>query len=608
MTGSVAAGVPLASAKLRVVNGVGKALVADVAIPASGNFGPVTLTGTAPFLIEACGTVGDKVRCLYSITATGGVTQVTPLTSAAMLLASSQVPEALMAAASTPAGLDSVSLAAAQTQLRNALSAAIAEAGLSSGMDFFTEPVTAGSRLGHDRLLDDLGLSWGVDGFKPFVQVNPRLGTGSVYLEPGTTQGGISISPAASGLNLAGIDGLFSAMTAAMVSPLACNSTTTGMVTLLAATSRSNLPGLPVFIGPVDVALGMCYSLADAIGDGRVLFGSSLPAPELGRCDFSGALPACKVNVVAKSSKGALVTWGFNQAVILESGGWRFQGDMQVLPLSAQATLQRMRRLDGTTVVDSYARRLGVTIGAISGLACARVTQKNLSGSDQTLAYYKPHAAGASYLSLWRVDASSASPSQNPALGLSVGADDREFALAAGAEGDAIVRNFYRSGREIQVSLFSDTACTTPLTLAGAPSSRFAVDLPGIPPLTAAFAGQPWPVLAAASVTALTGLKGAALAKITYTPTWTFSRELVGIDSALLCTDALCALGSAGRIGSLALIANPRTAALAATLGSTAMAATSFRQLRLVGRNADGLQLNADYQSCTAAIAGQACN
>ncbi|MBC7730279.1 MAG: hypothetical protein H7242_22250 [Microbacteriaceae bacterium] len=598
----------MAGAKLRVVNGAGKAVVADVAVPASGNFGPVTLTGTAPFLIEACGTVGDKLRCLYSITATGGVTQVTPLTSATVLLAAGQVPEALMAATSTPAGLDSASLAAAQTQLRNALGTAIAEAGLPAGMDFFAEPVAAGTRLGHDRLLDNLGLSWGVDSLKPFVQINPRLGSGSLYLESGTTQGGISLSPAASGLNLAGIDSLFSAMSAAMVTNAACTAPTTGMATLLAANARSSLPGVPAFSGPADVALGICYSLANVIGDGSVLFGYSLPAPELGRCDFSGVQPVCKINVVAKSSKGALVAWGVNQAVTLESTGWRFMGNMQVLPLSAQATVQRMRRLDGTTAVDSYVRRLGVSIGMVSGLACARVTQKNLSGADQTLAHYKPFTAGASSLSLWRVDASSSSPSLNPALGLSVNASDQEFALPAGAEGDAIVRNFYRNGREIQVSLFSDAACSTPLTPVGASASRFAIDLPGIPPLEAAYASQPWPVLTAASITALTGLKGAALAKITYTPTWSFARELLGIDSALLCTDALCALGSAGRIGSLALIGNPRTAALAATLGSTALVATSFKQLRLAGRNADGLAVHADYQSCPGVTAGKTCN
>ena len=376
MTGNVAAGVPLVGAKLRVVNGLGKAVVADVAVAASGSFGPIKLSGTAPFLIEACGTVGDKLRCLYSVTATGGATQVTPLTSAALLLASGQVPEALIASASNPTGLDSASLATAQTQLRNALSAAISDAGLPPGIDFFTEPVKAGSRLGHDRLLDNLGLSWGVDGLKPFVLVNPRLGSGSLYLEPGTTQGSISIDPAAAALNLAGIDSLFAAITAAMARETACKSATTGMVTLLAANARSTPPGLPALYGPNDVALGMCYALGNVIGDGVVLYGSSLPAPELGRCDFSGVLPVCKVNLVAKTPKGALVAWGVNQAVTLGSAGWRLLGNVQVLPLAAQATAQRMRRLDGSNVVDSYVRRLGLTIGNVSGLACARVTQK----------------------------------------------------------------------------------------------------------------------------------------------------------------------------------------------------------------------------------------
>jgi hypothetical protein len=196
----------------------------------------------------------------------------------------------------------------------------------------------------------------------------------------------------------------------------------------------------------------------------------------------------------------------------------------------------------------------------------------------------------------------------NAATGVTVAVDDREFSLAAGASGDATVRNFYRSGREVQISLFSDSGCSTPLTPVGASASRFAVDLPGIPPLEAAMANQPWPVLAATSVTTLNGLKGAAKAKIVYTPTWTFNREVLGIDSAVLCLDSACAVGSAGRIGELALIANPRTAALSGTLGTAALTATGFKQLRLVGRNADGLLLQADYQSCATVAAGQACN
>lgn len=603
----MAAGAALTAAKLRIVDATGAAIKTDVVVPASGAYGPIKLTGTGPFRIEVCGSLGEKFRCLYSTTALGGPTNVTPLTSALLLLATGQTPEALMAAATATTGLDAAALATAQTQMRNALSAAIADAGLAGTVDFIADTLTAGARTGQDRLLDNLGLSWGVDGSKPFVLVSPRLGSGSLYLEPGTTQGSISVNSAAAGLNLAGIDALFTAMSAAMASGTACNSVASGLATLVASNARSTLDGAPPLKGPADVALGMCSTLSGVLGDGSIIFGGVLQSPELGRCDFSlSGAPVCKIGVVVKSAKGQLIPWGANQGVILEGGNWKFLGNMQAQSISAQATAQRLRRVDGTALVDSYARLISVSIGNTSGLGCARVTQKNLSGLDSTLAYYKPHSSGAALLSLWSVDTVNNVASLNPATGATRGVDDRAFPLAPGADGDAIVRNFYRSGREISVALFSDSACTSAFTPSGASSNSFAIDLPGVPPLTAALASLPWPVLTAAANTALSGLKGAAKAKITYTANWTFAREVLGIEAAQLCTDAACTVG-AGRVGELALIANPRTAALSATLGTAALTATSFKQLRLVGRNAEGLLLNADNQSCAAVTAGQTC-
>ncbi|CAN5329549.1 hypothetical protein BH11PSE10_BH11PSE10_20100 [soil metagenome] len=607
VSGNLAAGAALGSAKLRIIDATSKAIVTDLVVPASGAFGPITLSGTGPFRIEACGTLGEKYRCLYSATALGGPTNITPLTSAIVLLASGQAPEALMAASSATVGLDAASFAAAQTQLRNALSAAIADAGLSSAVDFFADLVTAGSRIGQDRLLDDLGLSWGVDGSKPFVLVSPRLGSGSLYLEPGTTQGSIAINTAAAGLNLTGIEALFGSMSAAIASSTACNSTTTGLATLIASNARSTLDGAPALNGPTDVALGMCSTLSGLLGDGSISFGGVLQSAELGRCDFSGSAPVCRVGMAVKSAKGQLLPWGVNQAVTLEAGAWKFLGNMQALPISAQATAQRLRRVDGTALVDSYARLISVSIGNASGLGCARVTQKNLSGVDSTLAYYKPHSSGAALLSLWNVDAAGNVASLNPAAGATRGVADRAFPLAPGADGDAIVRNFYRSGREISVALFSDSTCTSAFTPSGAGSSSFTIELPGVPPLSAALAGLPWPTMTAASNTALASLKGGAKAKISYTANWTFAREVLGVEAAQLCSDAACAVG-AGRIGELALIANPRTATLAPTLGATALAANGFKQLRLVGRSAEGLLLHADNQSCSAVTAGQTCN
>ena len=581
---------------LSILDATGKSVLTNSTVPANGAYGPITLTGTGPFRLVACGNAADKYTCLYSVTQSGGTADITPLSSAVVLLASGAVPTSPMSGAVQ--GLSATAVAAAQAQLQAAIGPALADAGLNSTTDLITSTLTAGSRSGYDRLLDDLGVTLGQD-TTPFIEMDVRLGTGALNVSAAGTSGQIAIDPGASALNLSGIETLFASMTAAMATTGACDA---GMPALVAPNAHMTVGGVN-FTG-AGVATGVCGQMG-ILSDGTFTFGTKLLSPQLGHCDFSGvsgSSAVCKVSMIGQTAKGTLIPYALNQAVAWQGSNWLFLGDMQPFPASADARAQRLRRVDGTQV-DSYLRAIGVSISVASGAQCASVSQKDLNGNDSLMAYYKP-VSGATNLSLWMVDSVTNQVSLDPTTGATRGLDDRWIPLPSGSAGDAMVRNFNASGHAVKVSLFSDGLCTTPLTPSGG-AAVFSLDLPGVPALTAALPGLPWPALATASATTLTSMKGAAAGKISYSPSWTFASTLLGMSTAQLCTDSLCNTKSI--IGSLAVTPSALTAAISATVGSTAIAATDFKQLRLIGRNGDGVQLNADFQSCSTVTSGTAC-
>ena len=588
----------LSAAQLRILDATGKVVVSGRSVPASGLYGPIPLTGSGPYRLEACGNAADRYRCFYSVTALGGTAHLTPLTSAVVLLAAGQLPEALMSGAAT--GLDAAAVTAAQTQLRNAIGAsALADAGLPSDVDLITAALKPGSRTGLDRLLDGIGVSFGQDA-KPFVQLSPRLGTGNVYLEPGTTQGSISIDTAAATLNLTGIETLFTALGAAMQSSTTCD---VGMAPQMASAARFSYQELELR-GAAPTALGLCSLLSGVLGDGLIGFGGKLLSPELGRCEFGGSTPVCMVSVIVQTNKSLLRPLALNQAVILQGDKWLFLGDGLPLGVSTQSRAQRLRRLDGTPL-DHYTRAINVSIAAQAGLQCARVTQTDLAGLPRTLAYLKRHGTG-KQLSVWTLSSTDAQPSLDPILGATRSADDRWIALSAGADGDAVVRNFYRSGRQIKVALFGDSACSAPFMPSSGGASSFNMELAGVPPLEAALPGLPWPVLNATTGTALTVLKAPAKSKFSYSVNWSFTREALGMEAAQLCLTASCELS--GRISELDVAVGARTALLPSTVIDLALLASDFKQLRLISRAADGLLIHSDFRSCSGDIAGQPCS
>lgn len=603
MSGVVAAGLALSGATVRVLDPTGKAIAtAKPVTAATGAYGPVALTGTGPFRVEACGSVGDKPLCVFGATTGGGTLNLTPLTSAVTVLASGQAPETLMTGAVQ--GLTDTALASAQTQLRTALAPALADAGLASNFDLLSGSLTPGSHAGYDRVLDAVAVGLGAD-TKSFVTLSSRLGSGTAYLEPGTTQGSLSVDAAAAGVDLTGLDALYAAMAAATANSTTCEP---GLNAVFDASARTSIDANSYFVGP-QAAQVLCLRLGGVLGEGEKMFGGRLLPTTLDRCDFNGGDPVCRVSLVFQTVDANRKDLyqrrlGVEQAAVKRPSGWTFLGNRLEVQATAVARLVLTRRVDATAP-DSYARYLDISIPAVSvsggaALQCARVSQKDTSGGDVALALFK--RSSGSMLSLWSVSSSDATPSLDPGAGATRGANVVAVPVPAGAAGDTTARNFVRAGRALKIELYADSACATPLT--GTDGAAISVDVAGLLPLAAtSHSGQPWPALAVASATSLAALKGAVNAKVTYGPIWTFPRGGLVVNRAQLCTDRACNT----RLNELELIGSATAAALSATLGNTALATSDYKLLRITGRTPDGLVLQLDSQSCAAQTVGLPC-
>lgn len=595
MSGIAAAGLALSGATVRVLDATGKvAATGRPVAAATGTYGPIAISGGGPYRVEACGTVADKPICLWGATTSGGKLNLTPMTSALTVLASGQSPETLMNGAVQ--GLTDEALAAAQVQLRAALAPALADAGLSSDFDLLTGALTPGSHAGYDRVLDTVDVTLGADS-AAFVQLGSRLGSGRAYLEPGTTQGSFTVNPAAAGLDLTGIDTLYATMITATANSNTCQP---GLIPVFDPAARASIDTL-TFTGAAEAAQLLCLRLNGTLGDGELLFGGKLLPTTLGRCDFGTGDPLCRVSLVFQNKQGLLRTLGVDQAVVKRASGWKFLGNRLEVQASASARLVLTRRGDAVAP-DTYARYLDITIPAADALQCARVSQKDGSGADVALALFKKAGSG-SALSLWSVSSNDATPSLDPATGATRGPSIVSLPLPSGTVGDTVARNFARYGRALKVELFSDSTCATPM--AGADAGVLNIELAGTPPLAiSSMSGQPWPLIAAPSLAALTSLKAATNTKVNYGPIWTFPRGGIAMRLAQLCQDASCNLKAA----ELELASNAQAAALTATVGTLAIDAGDFKQLRLKARTTDGLLLQMDVQACATQTAGRSCN
>lgn len=596
LSGTVAVGAPMADALVRILDSAGNVVSSGVGVDAAGAFTGVTLTGTGPYRIEACGHVGENYRCVYSVSQGAGVANVTPLTTAAVLLATGDSPEDLMDGPGT--SLDASSIAAAQATLRTGLAGILADAGVSPNFDFISGDLSAGTRTGYDRVLDSVGVTTG-EANAPFVQITPRLGTGNLYLESGLApQGTLTVDSQAANVSLTGIETLFQNMSLAMANDTACRANLPG---LLATTSSMSFDGPNPAQGASDVGTQMC----DFIGtsDEGPGFGVSFVSPTLGRCDLSGTDPVCKVSFVLKLLDGSLQSIGEEMAVVREGQTWKFKGDVNPINIHANAALQRTQTFDSTGALayTEYSRAFQFDIQALTGLQCAKVTQRDSNGAEVLLAYYKRYSGSPERLSLWR-DAFSNLLMDPTAAGQLRGSDDSQIQLASGTGGDAAITNFYRGGRTVKVALYTDTSCAIPMVLDG--RSEFEVDMMGVPPLADRIQAFSWPILTDSTVSSLRTLALATGASTTFNASWTFARGHTGLNSASFCSDRDCGDQSNSRIGDVRFSAAARSVSvpLANPDSGTTVAASGFKMLALYGRTGEGMGVQNNFIYCGGAI------
>lgn len=493
LAGTVAVGAPIVDGTLTVRDADGQTVAADVPIGPDGRYANVDLTGRGPWRLQACGQAGGQWTCLGSLVRTPGTGNVTPLTDAMVALG----------------GVDPDGVARTQGTLRTALAPMMTDAGLRSDFDFVTGELVAGSRTGYDRLLDGIGVSTGEDD-APFVQITPRLGGGNLYLRPNAApEGELRLDSGARITPLAGLDALFLRLSDAIASRQACADPATGLAASLASHARLTRDDGSTVVGPAAVAAALCATFDGGAGE-AASWGSTLLPPVLGRCDFDRPAPVCRVSFALRAPDGTVHGAEEGMAVAFEGGQWRFLGELDSLPVRASARVQRDRRVDGPRAVDTFGRALEFEIPARTGLACARVSQRDSAGTLSTVALYKRHGTGTGTgptphrLSLWTRDPRSGQPSLDAAAGATRGTDDIRLILPDGPAGDAVVRNFHRAGRTVVVDLYSDAECATASSIDG--RSRIEVEVIGIPPVWGAMPTLPWPELSEATLAALRGV------------------------------------------------------------------------------------------------------
>ncbi len=608
IAGTVAVGAPISGGTLRVLDASGAVVAAAVPIDAAGRYNGVTLSGTGPYRLEACGYAGADYRCVYSVATSGesGTVNVTPLTTATVLLAAGQSPDALMSG-SAPA-LTSATVASAQTQLRTGLAGVLASAGVASTFDFVSGELAAGSRSGYDGVLDAVGVNVGQD-THAFVQITPRLGAGNLYLEQGTTLGVVTAAAGASSLQLGGLETLFRDMSRALASAAACSDAATGLRHSMASGARFTM-GSGSVVGPDAVAAGLCGFFGSGEDGQSPMWGSTFMSPTLGRCDLSSpTAPICAASFALRDADGNVQPISGGVGVTREAGVWKFVGDLLPISIQASARAQRTVRVDSATPVVNYDRAFAFEIAAVPGLACAKVAQHGADGAQVVIGIYKRHpdAVEQISLSLWTRDGYGNGASIDPASGATRSGDDTWLALPEGAVGDAFVRNFYRGGRNVTVALFGDLSCTVPFAVAG--SSAFEVEVEGVPPIWTEMPNLAWPELDTTTRTALLSLAIDSGATGRFTAGWTFARGPLGLNGATVCgSRGDCGRGGLGRIGDSSVHGGALTTSFNLRNRGDAIAADSQKTLALYGRSGEGVGIESNYSTCPSAGSGESCH
>ncbi|MBW8779061.1 MAG: hypothetical protein JF585_07570 [Burkholderiales bacterium] len=594
LTGSAAVGAPMTQGKLRVIDATGTVVAHDIAINADGSYDAGALTGTGPWRLEACGYTGANYGCIYSVAQAAGTANVTPLTTAMITLATGHAPDTVMTdgGAPTPAAL-----AAAQAQLQAGLAGTLSDSGVPANFDFTTGSLAAGTRSGYDRILDAVNVTTGSDD-GAFVQVTPRLGDGNLYLTTGSTTGTITTAAGAAALPLGSLETLFTKMTAAMASAASCTDANIGIATVIASDAR--MQGLS---GGANVSAGLCQFFGHGDGGSGAMWGAKFLSPTLGKCDLTGSAPLCAVSFALESTDGSVENVGDGMGVVYRDNRWQFHGELLPIPINANAAVQRNVRIDDPTTPVQYSRALQFDIARTDGIACARIAMRD--DAQTTIAIYKVYSPSSERMSLWTHDGFSNTASTDPAVGSLRSGDDSWIQLPQGTEGDEVIRRFYRAGRTVDVSLYSDAACSAPAAVDG--RTVLPVNVAGMPPVDSAMPALPWGTLTADTVAALEAFTLDGGHAGSFSSAWTFSDGITGFNEATFCTAGSCGDGEAARLGQSRIRPGALVATTSLSAPATHVLAGDYKEFILGGRDATGMNIESEFVSCTSQAAGQMC-
>ncbi len=435
------------------------------------------------------------------------------------------------------------------------------------------------------------------------MQVQPRLGDGNLYLTTGSTTGTITTSAAAAALPLGGLETLFTKMTAAAASASACTDPNIGLTTVVASDAHMSVDDNGGLNGGADVAAGLCQFFSKGDGGSGAMWGSKFVSPVLGRCDVTGTDPLCAVSFAIQATDGSVESVGSGMGVVYRDHHWQFYGDLLPIAINANAAVQRGVRVDDSTTPIQYSRALQFDIARTDGVACAMLKARD--DAHSTIAIYKVYSSDGQRMSLWTSDGMSNTVSTDPATGSLRGSDDTWMQLPTGTAGDEVIRTFYRWGRTIDVSLFADAGCSTPVAVQG--KSTFPVDIDGMPPVDSAMPSLAWGSLTADTVSALETLALADGSSGSFTGSWNFADGVTGFEENTVCSAGNCGEGSDVRLGQTRLHPGVLTNTTPIHAPAGGLAASGFKMFILGGRDASGMNIESSFFSCTAQPLGQMC-
>lgn len=575
LSGTVAVGAPMMNATLTVMGANGKTVGASVGD--SGSYSALDVTElTEPYRLQACGLTDGRYQCYYSVVQSAGVANVTPLTDAAVALATGADASSVFTGAMPSAS----ALGGSEAKLQAYLGSVLSAAGLSPAAGFGTTPFNA-DRTGMDKVLDAVKVRSGRNNGASYVQLEGIMGFGNAYIDSeGNQTGSLNNDSILRGMqvDLTGISSVFQGLSAAASgnSIAACEATMTAQVVFDSSFSL-DMNGQSVTRS--NAAPSLCSFVAT-----NGFLGGKVENPTLRRCDFSGPDKLCRVgfNLV----KDSRTFEGATMAVVLRNGAkkWALLGDDNPYGVTVGVAVQRALLIGAANSQPRYTRAIAIDIptSVSSGAPAPHSAKVYAHDGSGTGAW--DLAAPIAVLS----DAGCAGQRNLTIMGSSCGATwlslDNFNSLDL-RSGDELIDALFRRGRQLRVDLYSDAAGAELIT-------SVYVQINGVPPKSADLPSVPWLNLDAASQTALANLGSAAFKPATFDLAWDRNTSVVPHDITL-CTDSGCHMAARAELPGTRIESS-------ATLDVSGMSisADGYKRLVLYGRDKNDAGFESVYLSC----------